>query len=544
MVKTVDELTGALAVMEKQMGSASMVQLKKAHTVEQALNVLVQASAFSSADAKQLAAMVQTSSESDDGDEELAAPAGANYASHSGGILDLLQSLLEKAETKLSEARAAETKAISDFEMLKLSLEDQVKFGNMDMATAKKDLAAATETKGTAEGDLEVTSKDLAEDKAASSELHHDCMSKANAFETETTERAAELKALATAKKIIEEATEGAVAQTYSFLQVAEPASKGFAAVHFIRRLAKKQNSKALTQLAAHMASAVRYSTAAGANPFDKIKGLITDMIEKLEKEAEEDAAKKGYCDKEMSETSAKKEEKEAEIEKLSTKTDQMSTKSSQLKEEVAVLQKELAALAQTQATMDDVRGKEKAQFDTAKAELDQGIAGIKLALKTLRDYYAKGDSTSSGDAGGGIISMLEVAESDCTKNLQDITSAEEQAASTYEEETKENDLEKTTKTQDAKYKTKEAKGLDESVAETSSDRASVQTELDAVNEYFAKIKAKCVVKPEPYEEIKKRREEEIAGLKDALEILQSEASLIQKSSKHTTLRGVRKHRA
>merc|ERR1719453_1718532 len=263
MVKTVDELTGALAVMEKQMGSASMVQLKKAHTVEQALNVLVQASAFSSADAKQLASLVQSSSESDDADEELAAPAGANYASHSGGITDLLQSLLEKAETKLSEARAAETKAISDFEMLKLSLEDEIKFGNLDMNTAKKDLAEATETKGTAEGDLEVTTKALAEDKKASSELHHDCMSKATAFETETAERGEELKALATAKKIIVEATEGAVAQTYSFLQVADPASSGFAAVHFVRRLAKKQHSKVLAQQAAHMASAVRYGTAA-----------------------------------------------------------------------------------------------------------------------------------------------------------------------------------------------------------------------------------------------------------------------------------------
>merc|ERR1719443_2705069 len=280
-------------------------------------------------------------------------------------------------------------------------------------------------------------------------------MSKANAFETETAERAAELKALATAKKIIQEATAAAMAQTYSFLQVAEPSSKGFEAVHFVRRLAKKEHSNILAQLASHMASAVRYSTAAGANPFDKIKGLIMDMIEKLEQEAEEDAAKKGYCDKEMSETSAKKADKEAEIEKLSTKIDQMSTKSAQLKEEVVVLQKELAELAQTQATMNDVRQKEKAEFNTAKAELDQGIAGIKLALKTLRDYYSKGDSTSSGDAGAGIISMLEVAESDCTKNLQDITSTEEDS-------TKENALEKTTKTQDAKYKSKEAKGLDE----------------------------------------------------------------------------------
>jgi len=36
----------------------------------------------------------------------------------------------------------------------------------------------------------------------------------------------------------------------------------------------------------------------------------------------------------------------------------------------------------------------------------------------------------------------------------------------------------------------------------------------------------------------KKRRENEIAGLKDALEIMENEAAFIQKGSKHRTLRG------
>merc|ERR1740117_1128501 len=143
------------------------------------------------------------------------------------------------------------------------------------MDRAHKDNAAASESKGTAEGDLSVTSKDLAEDTKVLSETHHDCMEKANTFETETTARGEELKALATAKKVIQEATAGAESQSYSFLQVAEPASSGFAAVHFVRRLAQKQHSAALAQLASHMASAVRYGAAAGANPFDKVKGLF-----------------------------------------------------------------------------------------------------------------------------------------------------------------------------------------------------------------------------------------------------------------------------
>merc|ERR1719420_2898439 len=116
------------------------------------------------------------------------------------------------------------------------------------------------------------------------------------------------------------------------------------------------------------MASAVSSEGSTGANPFGKIKDLIMGMIDKLETEAEEDAEKNGYCDKEMSETEAKKAEKEAEIEKLSTKIDQDSTASTKLQEEVAVLQKELAELANAQATMDEIRMKEKTDYGASKA--------------------------------------------------------------------------------------------------------------------------------------------------------------------------------
>merc|ERR1719326_333749 len=102
---------------------------------------------------------------------------------------------------------------------------------------------------------------------------------------------------------------------------------------------------------------------------------------------------------------------------------------------------------------------------------------------------------------------------------------------------TKESDIAKTSKSQDVKYKSKEAKGLDESVSESSTDRSSVQTELDAIMEYYAKIKDECVAKVDSYEEIKARREAEISGLKEALEILESEAALIQRSTQHTKLR-------
>merc|ERR1711963_1282396 len=129
---------------------------------------------------------------------------------------------------------------------------------------------------------------------------------------------------------------------------------------------------------------------------------------------------------------------------------------------------------------------------------------------------------------GGGIISLLEVCEADFSKNLAQITADEESAAAEYEQQTKANEIEKTAKDQDVKYKTKESKSLDKSSAELSSDRTGVQAELDAVSEYLTKIEGECIAKAETYEARKARRESEIAGLKKALQILESETALMQ----------------
>jgi len=312
--------------------------------------------------------------------------------------------------------------------------------------------------------------------------------------------------------------------------------SGNFAAVRFVRDLAQKQKSPALAQLAVSMAAAMHSGS---ADPFAKVKGLISSMIEKLLSEAQADATEKAYCDKEMAETESKKAEKEAAIEKLSTSIDSMTSNSAKLKGEVATLQKELAALARAQAEMDKLRAEEKAAFDTNSAEMSKGVEGIKLALKVLNEYYAKSDKShgSADGAGSGIIGLLEVCESDFSKGLAEMIAAEETAVSEYETTSKENAIVKATKEQDAKYKTKEAKGLDKDTAEATADMAGVQTELDAVNQYYSGIKERCIAKPESYADKVKRRTAEIAGLKEALSILDGEAVLLQRSSKHA-LRG------
>jgi len=553
---TVDTLERAVSILEREMakGGASFAQLKHATSVVQSLGVLVEAAMISSEDKSRLSALIQSQEADEDSSDEVGAPDPATYESKSGGIVDTLNDMLDKAEGQLAEARKKEMKAKNNYDMLKLELTDAIAFANKELDKCKKRKAEAQEAKATGEGDLAVTAKDLTQNVNQLADIHHDCMTKATDFEVETASRAEELKALAKAKKIIKEAV--ALPQTdddqTSFLQLSSrrAAAKardgegaGAEAVKLIKHLARHTGSAVLMQLADRIMASSRMAQNSGDDPFAKIKGLIDEMIQKLLKEAEAEAAKKGYCDKEMGETKTKREDLTQEIEDLTAKIDKMTADAKTLKEEVAVLSKELADLAKSQAEMDKIREEQKSTYESDKAETEQGLDGIKLALKVLRDYYAQGDkghSAASGSA-SGIIGLLEVAESDFSKGLEEMISAEESAVAEYEKATKENEVAKATKEQDVKYKTKEAKALDKSAAEATGDKDGVNTELDAVLEYWDKLTEECVAKADPYEERKKRREEEIAGLKEALGILSGEAVLLQQSARRTvTVRRLR----
>jgi len=540
LVETIDIVERAVGIIEKEMsGGASMMQLQKAGSVVEALSTMVKAQGLTAADGKRLTALVQ-SSQSDD-DEELGAPDPTVFESSSGGVVGVLNDLLEKAQGELEGARQKESSDLANFEMLKQSLTDEIKFANKEMDEAKQSKSASEEAKATASGDLGVTTTDLNNDVGELANLHHECMTKAQEFETETTSRGEELKALATAKKIIIEAT--SFEQT-SFLQKSRLAIStradlvNFETVRFVKDLARKQHSPELAQLASRMSSTVRFSGGNRADVFGKIKGLVADMITKLEEEAEADATEKVFCDKELAETNQKKDDKSSEIAKLSAKIDKMSAQSTQLKSQVATLQEELGQLTSSQAEMDKIRAEEKAVFEADSAETEKGLNGIKLALKVLNEYYSKDAAHgSAGGASSGIIGLLEVCESDFSKSLTEMTSTEQTSQQAYDTQTKENEITKSTKDHDVKYKTKESTGLDKGIAEYSSDKSGVETELSAVNTYLSELNGRCIAKAETYGERKERRLAEIAGLKEALVTLENETALIQRSTRVLRLR-------
>jgi len=436
--------------------------------------------------------------------------------------------------------------------MLKQSLEDQAADDKKDMDEEKASKAEAAETKSVAQGDLGNTQKDLADGEKTLAAAQNNCIQVSEDHQATVASRKAELQTIAEAKKILEDSTSGAVGQTYSFLQVSSVSRMQTRAdlanaevVNLIKKLAEKQHSSGLAQLASRISTVIRYGALGGDDVFAKVKGLIRDMIDRLVAEAGAEASEKAFCDEETAKTTAKKSELQDDIAKLTAKIDQAAARSTRLKDEVKELQGELAALAKMQAEMDATRQEENAAFTQAKADLEQGLQGVRQALDVLREYYAAKEGgeamlqqpepprpevhSKADGAGGSIIGILEVVESDFAKNLAEEETEEADSQSEYDKTTQANKITRAMKEQDVKYKTEEHTGLDKAIADLSSDRQTAGSELSAVLEYLSKLNERCIAKPETYEARKGRREAEIAGLKQALAILDGEAAFLQR---------------
>merc|ERR1719375_125843 len=290
LTESISMLERAIAIIEREMAKTGFVQGGASMTkISDALESLITAASVNTADRAKISALIQSQS----GDEDLAlelqpagAPDPAAYKSKSGGIVSVLEDMLEKAEGELAAAQKAEMNSKFDFDMLKQKLEDMMANGAKVMDETKKAKAAAEEAKATAQGELDTASKTLSDSEAHLKDLQQECMAKAEEYETSQHSRSEELTALDTAKKVLLEKTGGAAEREYSFIQVSAKTRVGARAkqakddvLSLIQGLSASSGDKAMSLLAQRVEAA----SMLGADPFAKIKGLISEMIEKLE---------------------------------------------------------------------------------------------------------------------------------------------------------------------------------------------------------------------------------------------------------------------
>merc|ERR550514_1744115 len=122
--------------------------------------------------------MMQTEDGDEDSDSDLSLQPQATvvaYEGHGGGILDTLGELQEKAETALSKARKTEMEQEHAFQMIKMSLETEIKTMTKRLDECKMGKSSSEEQQHAAEEDLTETMKSLAADKEYLSQLGVSC---------------------------------------------------------------------------------------------------------------------------------------------------------------------------------------------------------------------------------------------------------------------------------------------------------------------------------------------------------------------------------
>jgi len=141
---------------------------------------------------------------------------------------------------------------------------------------------------------------------------------------------------------------------------------------------------------------------------------------------------------------------------------------------------------------------------------------------------FSFGQTASASDT---IISILETSAEDFSRMSTQLETDESEAIASFEKMMEESKASAAAKSDSIKEAETEIKVLDVTLEADSEDLKMTNKELDAVMEYVEKLKPQCDVKVLTYEEKKAKREAEIEGLKEALQILDSPA-LVQ-TKKH-----------
>merc|ERR1719386_678587 len=115
----------------------------------------------------------------------------------------------------------------------------------------------------------------------------------------------------------------------------------------------------------------------AAKDPMDQVKGLLTDLIAKLEKEAKEAADLHEFCQAEKKKTKAALKKKGMEIEKLETRIEKAEATKQEQEELVATNSEEIAAIDKQNAEATKIRNEERTQFEKVDTDFTQAAEAV-----------------------------------------------------------------------------------------------------------------------------------------------------------------------
>jgi len=517
------------------------------------------------------------------------------YEFHADDVISTLENLKGEFTSKKTELMSAESSAKATFDTLLQDKQKALDNKQAEIKAHKDQFAKRTKAFYITNQDFTTTSAQLLDDQAYLSEVSAKCNEKAVLWDQRTQMRANELNALTQAIEVINSLPSQ---EESSFLQhkpewlaKAESAIKSASTeaaledkddalnkVSFLELFHHKhavqhrhhrhghqklagvgRRSKAVALLRAkaqklHKVWLLHVAERVAEDPFAKVKTLIQELIERLLKEAEQEANHKGWCDREIALAEQSRDQSADDIKALNEQLEMSEPRRAKLSQRIKELDAELVTLNSDLVNQTTARQQEKQENEAAVASAKDGSKITQQAIDILTQFYGTAanaksflqkkrimifrnystvdedapevgfDEVYTGTQGGkeGVIGMLEVVKSDFERTVSETDKAEAKAAKDF--------LEFTTTTSSSIATKKVAKqeretALSQADAEDKEARDSMkskQTTMDQALTELNSLDKACRAGGTTAEEKKAKREEEMDALKQALCILEA----------------------
>jgi predicted nucleic acid-binding Zn-ribbon protein len=326
-------------------------------------------------------------------------------------------------------------------------------------------------------------------DQSFLDQLTDECQTKAEDWDQRSKTRAGELKALSEALEALESGAAdqysankklNLVQKTNSFLQLRGTTNEALKVAATMR--AESLLMKTGQDLQSPILSIMSMKVKLAADHFVKVRGLIKDLIERLENDAEAEATQKGFCDKKMKAAVEKRDAANGAIEVAVSEISKLTNLKAQLESEVQDLKQAIADNLKALNEATELRESEKEENTVTIETAKEGQAAVELALSILKQFYEnafiqtgytppdsdregltvadRAPETFSGsyhgnqDASKGIIGLLDVILSDFERTVSTTDEEEKTAQGAFE--VFESDIKKDNAAKDTEIKTKE----------------------------------------------------------------------------------------
>jgi len=471
-------------------------------------------------------------------------------AAQSGGVVGTLKSIRSTLMDQKQASIEKENEQRRQYEIAKESKEAQLKKDEDEKAEKESTLEECNAKIEHFTAVISQAEQDITDANAYIEKLLSDRAIFSKEFDNRSAMRNAEMTATQAALDALQEVT-AAAGRTGVFMQggqmflqtgmktmvrcsqCGEAVRKLFAVGAQTHNAALVQLGTAIrSQLTTHARQPAAYFDAKAMDP---VKNLLHEMIVKLEDELAAEVSHHEWCQTEKATSAAAKLERETNIASLEAEIEALTTAIQQLTSEIAFLQSELVRIQQETDEAIRLRKEEHDTFVKAKEDHDNVIAALEKAMSALSGQYGFiqlraatrskqspfAEYGSGGSSGASAMEMLQDLLNRYTEARTELVQSEETSQKAHEDLLAKNEQFRKDTTQTKQAKETEKRQKNERLGNARVELAANRQELAEVVQYIADLRPSCDDIRTTFEERKKRREAEIAALKETLAVLE-----------------------